>query len=200
MSVNFFFEEPPAGLIDSMCLRYDHTFGIKSAPEISPKFMIKGWTEEERDTLRIKMIRAYDLMREHSSLDNILKSELKEKFNFDDVTIEQLYEEASGNGFYKFNILMNVPAKDMIITSSTKSPPETNIIKNEDTELLNWLEKAAWKHDLEAHYDEGDPEVGLFPHWTIDHFIGYTPTPTWETVGCENTLRDVIKSVKDKYN
>lgn len=60
-------KEPPADLIESMCYRYAHDFGLDKDPD-SP--LSSGWTMQERQSLRS--------------------------------TMRQLYEEVSGNGFYKW--------------------------------------------------------------------------------------------------
>jgi hypothetical protein len=50
-------KEPPPGLINSMCLRFAHDFGI-DADDSSP--MATGWTEAERDALRRTMRQLYE--------------------------------------------------------------------------------------------------------------------------------------------
>lgn len=50
-------KEPPPGLIDSMCLRYAHDFGLDKNPA-SP--ISSGWTETEREALRRTMRQLYE--------------------------------------------------------------------------------------------------------------------------------------------
>lgn len=48
--------EPPPGLIDSMCMRFRHDFGLTKQPgELS-----SGLTDSERDALRRQMRQLYD--------------------------------------------------------------------------------------------------------------------------------------------
>lgn len=52
---------PPAGLIESMCLRYAHDFGLdKVEGELTC-----GWTEREREALRITMLQLYEEVSGH---------------------------------------------------------------------------------------------------------------------------------------
>ncbi len=55
-------KEPPPGLINSMCMRYAHDFGI-DADDSSP--MSCGWTEQEREALRQVMRQLYEEVSGH---------------------------------------------------------------------------------------------------------------------------------------
>lgn len=71
------------GLINSMCMRYDHSFGL--------------WDDDEKiDKLRNKMTSLYHLYKSDVSDD-----EIKKQTNIDSISISQLREEVDGRGYYK---------------------------------------------------------------------------------------------------
>lgn len=57
-----------------------------------------------------------------------------------------------------------------------------------DSEMLSWLDRKGWF----LSYDEGDPEVGAFPVWTVDR-----PTRergVIESVSYGNTVREALRN------
>lgn len=55
-------KEPPACLIDSMCMRYSHDFWLDKNPDAP---LSSGWTPEEREGLRRHMRQVYEEVSGH---------------------------------------------------------------------------------------------------------------------------------------
>lgn len=58
-----------------------------------------------------------------------------------------------------------------------------------DTARMGWLEQ---HRDVSQCYDEGDPEVGLFPRWELFRHIGKHGENLWDYVSYGETLRSAI--------
>lgn len=55
-------KEPPPALIESMCLRYAHDFGLDKDPDVP---LSCGWTPEGREALRRTMRQLYEEVAGH---------------------------------------------------------------------------------------------------------------------------------------
>jgi hypothetical protein len=60
-----------------------------------------------------------------------------------------------------------------------------------DKRRINWLASFD-RHKMSPQFDEGDPDVGLFPRWEVSRFIGTPYNPLWEPVAADSNLREAI--------
>lgn len=97
-------KDPSPGLILSMCLRHDHGFFMQRH-EMFPGFFT-GSTDLDKEQLQARMREfysfVYNMVTDKSNWPKLTKEQVSIiKENFPEITVSQIYEEMSLQGFYR---------------------------------------------------------------------------------------------------